>query len=117
MLGLSRSNVSTALKELKAWGLVTAVRGDGTRRETLTVPSDPWEVLHLVLAGRRRRISAPLLDRLLADAGTDPRIAALAEAAGSADRWFGRTVALDPGSLAAKLGGADKKDKKRKKKD
>lgn len=78
-LGLSRSNVSTALKELRAWGLISIARTPGDRKEYFTAPADPWEVMRLLLAARQRQVIAPLLDRLLmAEARVeDARIAAL----------------------------------------
>jgi len=78
-LGLSRSNISTALKELRAWGLVTVARAPGDRKEYFTAPTDPWEVMRLIIAARQRQVIAPLLDRLLAAEARveDARIAAL----------------------------------------
>jgi DNA-binding transcriptional regulator GbsR (MarR family) len=78
-LGLSRSNVSTALKELRAWGLISIARTPGNRKEYFTAPADPWEVMRLAMAARQRQVIAPLLDRLLlAEAHVeDARIAAL----------------------------------------
>lgn len=78
-LGLSRSNVSTALKELRDWGLIARARAPGDRKDYFTAPPDPWEIARLLLAGRQRRAVAPVLDRLLAaEAATgDIRIAAL----------------------------------------
>lgn len=78
-LGLSRSNISTALKELRSWGLIAIARAPGDRKEYFTAPPDPWEVMRLVLAARQRQVIAPLLDKLLmAEAAVeDARIAAL----------------------------------------
>ena len=78
-LGLSRSNISTALKELRGWGLVSVARAPGDRKEYFTAPPDPWEVMRLIMAARQRQVIAPLLDRLLvAEAQVeDARIAAL----------------------------------------
>ena len=78
-LGLSRSNVSTALKELRHWGLITVARTPGDRKEYFTAPADPWELLRRVTAARHRQIVAPLLDRLLVAEGKteDARLAAL----------------------------------------
>ena len=64
-LGLSRSNISTALKDLRAWGLISIARTPGDRKEYFTAPTDPWEVMRLILAARQRQVIGPLLDRLL----------------------------------------------------
>lgn len=78
-LGLSRSNVSTALKELRHWGLISIVRTPGDRKEYFSAPADPWELMRRVTAARHRQIIAPLLDRLLVAEGKteDARLAAL----------------------------------------
>ena len=104
-LGLSRSNVSTALKDLRAWGLILVIRHAGDRREYFAAPADPWEVLRLILAGRHRRSLAPILDRLLtaeADAG-DARIAALHDAASRIGNWLSSLAKLDARTLSAHI--------------
>lgn len=78
-LGLARSNVSTALRDLRDWGLVTPARTPGDRRDYFTAPSDPWELLRLMMLARQRRRVEPLIDRLVqAEAASgDVRLAAL----------------------------------------
>ncbi|MFN6951840.1 MAG: GbsR/MarR family transcriptional regulator [Albidovulum sp.] len=78
-LGLSRSNVSTALKELRDWGLISRVRAPADRKDYFTAPPDPWEILRLLIGGWQRRAIAPLVDRLLAGAPSsgDGRASAL----------------------------------------
>lgn len=84
--GLSRSNVSTAMKELRLHGLIATVRAPGDRKDYFTAPADPFEVLRLILAARLRQDLAPLRDRAAAAAGgdgpavADGRMAALAAA-------------------------------------
>ena len=121
-LGLSRSNVSTALKELRQTGLVVVVRHAGDRKEHFSAPTEGWAVVSRLIAARRARVIDPALDalsRMAADAGPGPLsllvalqdIAALAEAAGRADpNDLGRMVVrgLSPE--------ARKKEKKRRKK-
>lgn len=102
VLGLSRSNVSTALKDLRSWGLISVLRRAGDRREYFTAPADPWEVLRVILAGRHRRSLAPIVDRLLAveaDAG-DARIAALNDAASRIGNWMSLLAKLDARTLS-----------------
>jgi DNA-binding transcriptional regulator GbsR (MarR family) len=124
MLGLSRSNVSTALKELRAWGLITVLRRTGDRREFFTAPADPWELLRLILAGRHRRSLAPIIDRLLtaeADAG-GARVAALHDAAVRVADWLAALGKMDAAALSrhmestAENSGKRPADKKKKKK-
>ena len=88
-LGLSRSNVSTALKELRLWGLVTVLRAPGDRKEYFAAPGDPWQILGLLLAERARRDIAPARDRLAALDG-DARAAVALPLAGRPCRASGR---------------------------
>ena len=121
-LGLSRSNVSTALKELRQTGLVTVIRHAGDRKEHFTAPTDGWAVVSRLIAARRARVIDPALDalsRMGAQAGPGhlsllaalQDIAALAEAASRLDPD-------DLGRAAARGASPDarKKDKKRRKK-
>jgi len=119
--GIARSNVSTALRELRDWGLVSVGRRPGDRKDYFSAPDDPWEIARLVVAGRQRRVMVPLLERLLqAEAETaDPRIAALHAAADRAESWLSALAALDAAALRAALaappgreGGRKKKRKK-----
>jgi DNA-binding transcriptional regulator GbsR (MarR family) len=74
-LGLARSNVSTALKELQGYEIVrrTHVRGD--RRDHFVAETDPWDLLMKIAAERKRR-------------EIDPTIVLLGELA---DKLAGRT--------------------------
>lgn len=120
-LGLSRSNVSTALKELRTWGLVKARRGPGERRDGYTAPSDPRDLVRIILAARRQMILVPFAERLLEieAGGDDPRSAALHEIVLKLETWFGQLSRPDTGALAAVFGSRDpaksrKKNKKKK---
>ncbi len=124
LLGLSRSNVSTALKELRAWGLVSRTRAPGDRKDYFTAPPDPWDVARAVLAARQRRSVAPLLDRLLtAEAETgDVRITSLHAVLSAVSTHVDALAARDAGALARVFDpaagkaaeGVKKKKKKRK---
>ena len=126
-LALSRSNVSTALKELRDWGLISRARAPGDRKDYFTAPPDPWDIVRLILTGRQRRAVAPLLDRLLdAEAASgDARVAALHEALSTVSARMDEWAALPAGDLAALLArqkeepaegkSAGKKKKKKKK--
>ena len=78
-LGLSRSNVSTALKELRDWGLIARVRAPGDRKEYYTPDPDAQAVLLTMLAAFQRRSLAPAVERLLAaeSVANDARAAAM----------------------------------------
>lgn len=120
-LGLSRSNVSTALKELRGWGLVGIARTPGDRKEYFTAPADPWELLRLVLVGRERRLIAPALDRMMAaEAATgDVRLAALHDMlaqVGQSLAGLGRAEAGEVQKAFAGFGAGPEKPKKKKKK-
>lgn len=104
-VGISRSNVSTALRDLRAWGLVQVLRAPGDRREYFTAPHDPWVLIRAILAERQRREIAPVLDRLYQiEAETaDVRIAALCEVAETLSGWMTRLTRLEPAELADHL--------------
>lgn len=105
--GISRSNVSTALKELRGWGLVTLARIPGDRREYFAAPADPWALIRQVLTERQRRVLAPALDRLrdLQAGGADPALTDLAGALQALADWQERLAQLDPADLAALVSG------------
>lgn len=67
-LGLARSNVSTALKELQGYGIVRRVHVENDRRDHFVAEDDLWEMLMRIAAERKRR-------------EIDPTIALLAELA------------------------------------
>ena len=54
-LGIARSNVSMGLKELLTWDLIQVTNTLGDRRDFFTAPHDPWEVVQIVVEGRKRR--------------------------------------------------------------
>jgi DNA-binding transcriptional regulator GbsR (MarR family) len=63
-LGIARSNVSTGLKELAAWDLVQVTQVLGDRRDFFTAQHDTWEVLRVIMEGRKRRELDPTLAAL-----------------------------------------------------
>lgn len=65
-LHLSRSNISTALKELRDWSLVGQVQRPDDRRSFFIAPADPWTLLHLLTSGRARWETRPALAMLQA---------------------------------------------------
>lgn len=124
VLGLSRSNVSTALKELRDWGLISRTRAPGDRKDYFTAPPDPWDVARAVLSARQRRSIAPILDRLAAAEADkdDARIAALHTVLSAVSARMEALAALDADALArefapatAEKPAAGKKKKKKRK--
>jgi len=114
-LGLSRSNVSVALKELRQAGLVQVSRKPGLRRDFFVADPNPWALMRAALAERHRREIAPLVDRLttLAHQSRDPQLEDLAEMASLAAQWFSKLMRKDAAELSALMGG-DKPEKKHK---
>lgn len=111
---LSRTSVSVALKELRAWGLITPLRLAGARVDRFAAPQDPWALVAQMLAERQRRDIAPLAARLRAL--KDPRSADLAEVFEAGAGWLAALSALPPADLAEAMQPARGEDKKKKKK-
>lgn len=65
-LNLARSNVSNGLKELQAWKLVKISRQLGDRRDHFTSVRDMFDLVTVVIEGRREREYAPTLAALKA---------------------------------------------------
>jgi DNA-binding transcriptional regulator GbsR (MarR family) len=63
-LNLARSNVSNGLKELQAWKLVKTSRQLGDRRDHFTSVRDMFDLVNVVIEGRREREYAPTLAAL-----------------------------------------------------
>ena len=63
-LSLARSNVSTALKELKDWKLVQTTREIGDRRDHFTSVRDVFDLVTVVVEGRREREYLPTMQAL-----------------------------------------------------
>ena len=60
-LNVARSNVSTSLKELQGWGLVSVTHVMSDRRDHFSARTDPWEMLVTIMAQRKRREIEPTL--------------------------------------------------------
>ncbi len=63
-LQISRGNVSTTLRQLADWGIVTRVRQRGDRKEYFEAEQDVWNLLSLIVRARKRRELEPLLAAL-----------------------------------------------------
>lgn len=117
-LGLARSNVSTALKELQGYAIVRRVHIEGDRRDHFVAESDLWEMLMRIAAERKRReidptiaILGELAERLRADNAAPPhlreRVARMHEFIGTLGGWYDQVRVLPKPTLVAlmKLGG------------
>jgi DNA-binding transcriptional regulator GbsR (MarR family) len=60
-LGIARSNVSVGMKELLSWNLVQATQTLGDRRDFFVAQRDPWEVVRIIVEGRKRRELDPTI--------------------------------------------------------
>jgi DNA-binding transcriptional regulator GbsR (MarR family) len=63
-LGIARSNVSVGLKELLSWDLVHVTQTLGDRRDFFVAQRDPWEVVRVIVEGRKRRELDPTVSFL-----------------------------------------------------
>ena len=63
-LDIARSNVSVSLKELQSWELVNVTHVLGDRRDYFLARKDIWEVLTVIMDGRKRREIDPTLNML-----------------------------------------------------
>lgn len=63
-LGVARSNVSNSLKELQNWGLVEVTQVLGDRRDFFVAKTDVWEMLTLIMDGRKHREIDPTVAML-----------------------------------------------------
>jgi len=73
-LGIARSNVSVGLKELLAWELVRVTHTLGDRRDFFVARRDPWEVVQIIIEGRKQRELDPtvsFLQECAAELGPD----------------------------------------------
>ena len=117
-LGLARSNVSTALKELQGYAIVRRVHVESDRRDHFVAETDLWDMLMRIAAERKRREIDPtlaMLDeiarRLEADPDAPPvireRIVRMHEFLGTLGSWYDQVRGLPKPTLVAlmKLGG------------
>ena len=64
LLDVSRSNVSTSLKELISWGVVRRVHIIGDRRDRFVALKDVMETFRVIMAERKKREMDPTIDSL-----------------------------------------------------
>lgn len=78
-LGIARSNVSTAVRELQGFSLVSVEHRPGDRRDFFRAKQDPWEMVLAIVEERKRREIDPALATIraceaeaMADGGATP---------------------------------------------
>lgn len=64
ILGVARSNVSTSIKELLSWRLITRTQVLGDRRDHFVAIKDNWEIVLRIAEGRKKREIDPTLHLL-----------------------------------------------------
>jgi DNA-binding transcriptional regulator GbsR (MarR family) len=101
-LGIARSNVSTAVRELQGFALVSMEHRPGDRRDFFRAKQDPWDMLLAIVEERKRREIDPALAGVraceaeaAADGGATPpgalaRMAAMRELIEQLDELHGR---------------------------
>jgi DNA-binding transcriptional regulator GbsR (MarR family) len=113
-LGVARSNVSTSLKELQSWGLVSIAHVMGDRRDHFAIKGDTWSMLTTIMEERKRRELEPTLSLLRRcvieledDRETPPevktRIAEMLSFVSTLTEWFDQVKSLPRPTLIALL--------------
>lgn len=98
-LGVARSNVSNSLRELQGWGLIRLTHLAGDRRDHFEARLDPWDMLTLIVEGRKKREIDPTLEMLAAcvaeaeadkatPAGVKARLKDMQGFMTGLDRWY-----------------------------
>ena len=109
-LTVARSNVSTSLKELQAWGIVRLVHVMGDKRDHFESMKDVWEMFRVVLDERKKREVDPMLTVLRdciieaekdkqADEHTETKLRELLEFFETTTGWYQQVRALPTPAL------------------
>ncbi len=109
-LGVARSNVSTSLRELQAWGIVRVVHALGDRRDHFESMREVWEMFRIILEERKRREIDPTLALLRnlvaesskgahADTHTHERLAAMLEFLDTTAAFYDEVRRMPSGAL------------------
>jgi DNA-binding transcriptional regulator GbsR (MarR family) len=110
LLDVSRSNVSTSLRELITWGVVRRVHVIGDRRDRFESLRDVIETFRVIMAERKRREIDPtisLLERCVDEARqggpeeqfTCDQLEAMLRFTRMVTAWYGQIDRLSAGSL------------------
>ncbi len=73
LLSISRSNVSTGIKELQSWRLITLQHKQGDRKEYFSTAGDMWQMAKTVFEERRKRELDPTLSLLRSNLLDEPQ--------------------------------------------
>ena len=116
-LGLARSNVSNALKELQGYGIVRRQHVAGDRRDHFVADTDLWDMLMKITVERKKReidptlivlndLAAQLEGRKDVPAHVRERIGRMHDFMGNLTGWFDDVRRLPKGTLVTlmKLG-------------
>ena len=109
-LTLARSNVSTSIRELQSWGLVSLTHLMGDRRDHFEAKKDLWEMLLTIVEERKEREIDPTLTMLRQcvleadeDKSTDPeikaRMARMLEVLETLTSWYQQMRSLPKSTL------------------
>ncbi len=108
-LGIARSNVSTSLKELLGWNLITVSHQLGDRRDYFETALDVWTLFRTVVRERKEREFDPtvrMLQGLVAAPGFDAepadaqdRVRDTLRLMATLGRWSDEMLRLSPATL------------------
>ena len=112
-LSMARSSVSTSLRELQAWGVVTVAHVLGDRRDHFAAETDVWALFRIILDERKKREIDPTIATLREclegeaggggdDAYARERIADMLEFFETTSSWY-RTMGKLPPSAMMRL--------------
>jgi len=119
-LSVARSNVSTSLRELQAWGIVNTVHTLGDRKDYYESIHDVWQLFRAIVAQRFQREIEPTLrvlgecvaeaqseGKTVEDKDTFDRLNELYEFFSTLDSWRGQLLEMSPREMkrASKIGG------------
>ena len=118
-LGVARSNVSTSLRDLQAWGIVRVVHVLGDRRDYFESMKDVWEMFRIIVDERKKREADPVLTMLreataeakkpgAADAYTRERLADMLQFFEVMTGWTEQTRRLSTPALLRMVKAGDK---------
>ena len=110
LLDVSRSNVSTSLRELITWGVVRRVHVIGDRRDRFEALKDVFETFKVIMAERKRREMDPtiaLLEHCVreakaggpSEAYTSEQLEKMLEFTRMVTLWYGQIDRLPAGAL------------------
>jgi DNA-binding transcriptional regulator GbsR (MarR family) len=116
LLDVSRSNVSTSLRELITWGVVKRVHLIGDRRDRFEALKDVMDTFRVIMAERKRREMDPtiaLLETCVGDAAsggptdeyTRAQLEKMLEFVRMVTAWYGQIDRLPTPALRAFLEG------------